>query len=286
MTRRHVKTKLLAVAALPAVLYLGVIGYFVQAEDSIVYRPSHQVTAVDKAFEGAVRPVSLRSDDGIRLSARVLPSRSGEARWIYFLPANAGNGSTYQRWWRIIQQTGANLLTIDYRGYGESDGRPSEAGLYRDATAGYRFLVEEQRVAPADIVLYGFSLGSAVAIDLAARVPVGGLIVEGAATSIPAVGQENYPFLPVSFIARNRFASIDKIAAVSCPTLFFHARGDRRVPFRHAERLYARANAPKNLVPLDGDHGTAAGLNEALIVSRVRAFLTPATAGHAGGGSR
>ena len=272
MTRRA-RVSLITAASVPVVLYLGMIGCFMRAEPSLVYRPSREIRLFDPAFRNDVRAVTLASEDGTRLSARILRSGSGSSRWIFLLPANAGNTSTHQHWWRAVHSAGANLFTLDYRGFGDSDGTPSERGLYSDATAGYRYLVEREHVAPADIILYGHSLGSAVAIDLAARLPVAGLIVEGAMTSIPAVGQEKYPFLPVSLIATNRFDSMAKIAAVGCPKLFFHAREDRRVPFRQAEQLYELATEPKELVPLNGDHTSAITLDGALIVERIRVFL-------------
>ena len=149
---------------------------------------------------------------------------------------------------------GLNLLAFDYRGYGESGGAPSEAGLYRDAEAAYRYLRRELGV-PADrIILFGHSLGSAVAIDLASRVPPAGLIVEGAFTSATDRGQELYPYIPVRWIAASRFNSIGKMPLVTAPKLFLHAVHDEVIPLAHGRRLFEAASPPKRFVELGGGH--------------------------------
>jgi fermentation-respiration switch protein FrsA (DUF1100 family) len=112
-------------------------------------------------------------------------------------------------------------------------------------------------VQPARIVVYGYSMGSAVAIDLATRVPVAGVIVEGAFTSIAARGVELYPFLPVALLAHNQFASLDKVARVTAPKLFIHAHDDSIIPISHGRKLYEAARPPKTFEEVAGDHTSA-----------------------------
>ena len=161
-------------------------------------------------------------------------ARTPTGLWLLICHGNAGNLSEFDRpvHYAGLRGLGLSLLAFDYRGYGESGGSPGEQGLYRDADAAYRYLREERGV-PADrIVLFGHSLGSAVAIDLASRVPAAGLIVEGALTSAVDRGRELYPYIPVGWIARSRFRSIDKLPAVSAPKLFLHATRDEVIPIR------------------------------------------------------
>ena len=168
---------------------------------------------------------------------------------------------------------GLSLLAFDYRGYGESGGAPSEQGLYRDADAAYRYLREDRGV-PADrIVVFGHSLGSAVAIDLASRVPAAGLIVEGAFTSAVDRGQELYPYIPVRWIARSRFGSIDKVAGITVPKLFLHAARDEVIPLAHGRRLFEAAREPKTFVELQGGHGDAFDVDSARYFGSIGKFL-------------
>jgi fermentation-respiration switch protein FrsA (DUF1100 family) len=209
------------------------------------------------------RDVALRSLDSLPLMARLIPASNGvpasAAAWILYFHGASGNVGTvgYNEAWAEFRRLGLGVLAVDYRGYGESGGKPSEAGFYRDADAAYRYLTDVLDVAPSRIIIYGYSLGSAVAIDLASRVPAAGLIVEGALLSIPARGAELYPFLPVAWLARNRFASADKIARVSMPKLFIHAREDLDIPISHGRKLFALAQPPKYFQDVAGGHTNA-----------------------------
>jgi fermentation-respiration switch protein FrsA (DUF1100 family) len=173
-----------------------------------------------------------------------------------------------------LRRLGLNLLAFDYRGYGESGGVPSERGLYKDADAAYRYLRDQLGVPPERIIVFGHSLGSAVAVDLASRVPVGALIVEGALTSVIERGQELYPFIPVRWVAGTRFSSIDKISRVGIPKLFLHASGDEVIPLAHGRRLYQAAPPPKTFVELRGGHGDAFEADSATYFGAIERFLS------------
>ena len=147
------------------------------------------------------------------------------------------------------------------RGYGRSEGAPDEPGTYRDAQAAYDYLVQQRKVAPRSIVVYGESLGSAIAADLATKVDVGGLILEEAFTSVGDVGQKMFPFLPVRWLVRNKYDTLGKMPRIKVPLLIFHSRDDEIFDIRHAQRLFAAANDPKQLVELRGHH------NDAFLVS-------------------
>jgi pimeloyl-ACP methyl ester carboxylesterase len=150
------------------------------------------------------------------------------------------------------------VVAFDYRGYGASTDAPlDEDALYADARAVYRYMVESLAVPPWRLVLYGHSLGSGVASYLASQVPAAGLILEGAFTSVPAVGQERFPFMPVQRLARNRFDNAARLPGLAIPVLLLHARADATIPFEHAERLLAVARPSTRLVDLAGDHADA-----------------------------
>jgi fermentation-respiration switch protein FrsA (DUF1100 family) len=250
--------------ALLAAAYVGVLAWFRLNEDALLFHPQRgKLPPPPAQLDLGSRDVALRSADGTPLVARLIPPpanvASGAAGWVLYFHGASGNVGTlgYNEAWARFRRMGLGVLAVDYRGFGESGGKPTEGGLYRDADAAYAYLTGPLQVPPARIVIYGYSLGSAVAIDLAARVPAAGLIVEGALLSVTARGAELYPFLPVAWLARNRFASVEKIAGVAMPKLFIHARADREIPIAHGRRLYDLAAGPKYFQEVAGGHTTA-----------------------------
>jgi len=146
------------------------------------------------------------------------------------------------------------VLLFDYRGYGRSEGRPGEPGLYRDAQAVWSYLTQERGYTPDEIVLWGRSLGGAVVAELATQVAPRALILESTFTSAVDLGAEVYRWLPVRWMARMRYDTLAKIGDVTCPKLIVHSRDDEIVPFGHGERIYARAAQPKQLLAITGSH--------------------------------
>jgi fermentation-respiration switch protein FrsA (DUF1100 family) len=156
---------------------------------------------------------------------------------------------------RWQQKLGVAVLIFDYPGYGKSGGKPTEAGCYAAADAAYLWLTKMANLSAEQIVLYGGSLGGAVAIDVALRLPCRALITVAAFTSVPDMAQRLFWWLPVRWLVRNRFDNLKKIAGLRRPIFLAHGTADRLVPFRHAERLFAAADAPKHFFPMPGyDH--------------------------------
>jgi pimeloyl-ACP methyl ester carboxylesterase len=223
--------------------------------------PARRLTAPPPGLGLDPAPVRFRAEDGVALSAWVIhpPADAADPFWVLICHGNAGNLSEGGRaeHYAGLRGLGLGILAFDYRGYGESQGAPSEQGVYLDAVAAYRELRDSLGVSPERIVIFGHSLGSAVAVELATRAAAAGLVLDGALTSGVARGQEIYPWLPVRLIARNRFESDRKIARLTLPKLFLHARADDVVPIHHGRRLFALAPEPKRFVELAGGHGDA-----------------------------
>jgi fermentation-respiration switch protein FrsA (DUF1100 family) len=188
--------------------------------------------------------------DGAELHGWWIPHRRARGTVLYF---HGSSGS-------IAHQVGVlaafgrlrvNLFAFDYRGYGRSSGEPSEAGLYRDGRAAWEHLVESLGVAPRELLLFGHSLGGAVAIDCALDREAAGLVVESAFTQVRDMARASYPSLPLHLVARNQFRSIDKVDRLRLPKLFIHGGADGRVPLAQGRRLFEAAAEPKEfyLVP-------------------------------------
>ena len=216
--------------------------------------------------------VTFSAADGVKLSGWYVP-QPGAKLTVLFCHGNAGNISHRLEKLLILRDAGVNVFIFDYRGYGRSEGWPSEQGTYKDALAAYDWLRREKSVAPERLVLQGESLGCAVAIELARQRPVGGLVLESAFASIPEMARAVYPWLPLHLICRIRYDSLSKIGSVKAPLLSLHSREDEIVPFSQAERLFAAAPGPKKLVELRGDHNGGFATSERVYRAALAEFF-------------
>ena len=266
--------RLLVAAAL---CYLVVLLILRLSESRMLYVPGGNRTLLDPPPELAldVRRVTITASDGVRLAAWTMPLGEGSGYWLLMCHGNAGNISEAGRphHYAGLRGVGLSLLAFDYRGYGESEGAPTEDGLYRDADAAYRYLRDTIGVPPERIIIFGHSLGSAVAVELASRVPAAGLILDGALTSVVERAQELFPYAPVRWIAASRYPSIERVGDLALPKLFLHARGDEVIPLAHGRRLYEAAAPPKRLVELRGTHGDAFEVDSAAYYDAIGRFV-------------
>jgi len=190
--------------------------------------------------------VWLETSDGVRIHAWYVPA-NGAGRALMFFHGNAGNISHRLDTLRILNELGLNVLMVEYRGYGRSEGRPSEAGTLLDALAAWDHL-QGRGFAPQDIILFGRSLGGAVAAQLARERPPAGLVLESTFTSVPDIGAEVYPWLPVRLLSHIRYDSLSAIRSFHFPVLVVHSPGDGIIPYHHGRRLFEAANPPKQFL--------------------------------------
>jgi fermentation-respiration switch protein FrsA (DUF1100 family) len=248
--------------------------------------PTRDLERTPNAGGLAYEEVHLTTPDGVRIHGWFLPAPPATAKdlTLLFFHGNAGNISHRIEKCQVFLDLGFDVLIIDYRGYGQSEGRPDEPGTYQDAQAAHDYLTRERGQHPERIVLYSESLGTGVAVDLAARAPVGGIVLEAPFTSIPDVAQRIFWFLPVHPLVRNRYDSLRKIGGVRAPLLILHRRDDEYLKLRHARRLLDAARSAKRLVELHGQHADAFFASEELCRDALRAFIADLTAGEPAGG--
>ncbi len=261
--------------------YLAGMAYMKLNERSFLYHPHEQGgrEMVAPAGDLHVTATRVRSVDSLELSTWMIPpadSATALGYWVLAHHGNAGNISLMRRqeWSRALVALGVGVVVFDYRGYGTSDDGPLDEGaLYRDAESVYEWMVRVQGIDPQHIIIYGHSLGSAVATHLAAQVEAAGLILEGAFTSIPDVGASRYPWLPIRLLSTERFASLARIDSIAMPKLFLHASDDSATPFEFGKRLYDAAPPPKELVVLTGGHHQAFVVDSATYYGAIGMFL-------------
>jgi len=268
-----------------AVGYLALCLYVRLSESRFIYYPSRGLDRTPDAQGWAHEEVWLTAADGVRVHGWWIPCpapakpEADRSPTVLFLHGNAGNISHRFEKLAILRDLGVDVLIIDYRGYGRSEGHPSEPGLYADARAAYDHLIQRRGVPVAHVVVYGESLGSAVAVQLATEVAVGGLVLEEPFTSAVDVGQKMFPFLPVRWLARSRYDSLAKIGQIRAPLLILHSRDDEMFPLSHAERLVAAAPQPGELVVLRGSHNEAFLVSDRIYREALQQFLAARPSG-------
>jgi fermentation-respiration switch protein FrsA (DUF1100 family) len=216
--------------------------------------------------------VSIETADGVTLHGWFIAGRS--RRVLIFFHGNAGNISHRLDSIRQFQNLGLSVLIIDYRGYGQSTGRTTESGIYRDADAIWRYLTETRGVRPNNVVIFGRSLGASVAARLAAQQNPLALIVESSFTSVPDIAQELYPWLPARWLSRLSHATRDYIREVHCPVLVIHSSDDEIIPYHHGQAIFAAAPEPRTLLTLRGSHNDAFLWDESSYIEGLWTFLT------------
>ena len=251
-------------------LVFALLVYFGQAR--LVYFPEKQLSNTPGAIGLAYANVSIPVSDGETLHGWWMPVPDAKGAVLFF-HGNAGNISHRINYLTMFKRLGYSTLLFDYRGYGQSSGTPSETGMYRDAQAAWQYLTATKGIAPERIVLFGESLGGAVASWLAAREKPGLLVLASAFTSVPELGAEIYPFLPVRWISRFEYNALESLQSVSCPVFIAHSPEDDIVPFRHGQRLFQAAPEPKQFLPLEGSHNTGFIFMQPAWIKSLGAFM-------------
>jgi fermentation-respiration switch protein FrsA (DUF1100 family) len=264
-----------------AVCYGAIVGLAFAFQDQLLFQPSHRLIATPDAAGMAYETVHLDTEDGETLHGWWIPAADvsretpsdDAAHTLLFFHGNAGNISGRLESVQQFHRLGLNVLIVDYRGYGESTGTPSEQGLYQDAQSCWDHLTETRGIAPEDVVIFGRSMGGGPATWLATQHAPGALILESVFTTVPDVGAHHYPFLPVRALATNQFDNVSRVAKIDVPKLHIHSRDDRVVPFELGREVYEAAAEPKQFLEIEGGHNDGFLVSEEPYLETIDAFL-------------
>ena len=225
-------------------------------EEKLIYFPS-------KYPEGNWQPETyglkaedcfFATSDSVRIHGWLFQIDTPKATLLW-CHGNAGNITHRLDNIRKLLPLGLNVFIFDYRGYGKSEGEPSEEGLYTDALAAYEFLLKNKRLESSSLIIFGRSIGAAVAVDLAFKRSCRGVILESSFTSAKDMVKEMFPIIPMHFFVRSKFDSEEKISEIHVPILFTHGTNDRTIPLHLGKKLFEKANEPKSFYEIIGaDH--------------------------------
>jgi fermentation-respiration switch protein FrsA (DUF1100 family) len=230
---------------------LGVILYIMQPQ--FLYSPVREVPYTPADLDLEFENVVFESDDNLQLKGWYIPREKSKFT-VLFCHGNGGNMMHCLDSINIFYNLGLNCFIFDYRGYGHSQGKPSEEGTYFDVEAAYKWLTKEKKISPNNIIVFGRSLGGSIAAHLASKVQARALIVESTFTSYADIGKKFYPYMPVRWFANFSYRTIDYIKNVHCPVMLIYSRNDEVVPFDFGLELYEAANKPKKLIEIFGSH--------------------------------
>ncbi|MEO5330379.1 MAG: alpha/beta hydrolase [Magnetococcus sp. YQC-5] len=251
--------------------YVGMAGYLYFFQSSMVFHPKKGLDATPEQW-GMVYENAEFVSEGYRLNGWWIPGDTNRPV-LLFLHGNASVLSGLRPHIELFRRLGLGLFLFDYRGYGLSEGHPTEEGVYADSLAAWEYVTKKQKIHEKRLIYYGQSLGGGAATWLATRHPPQALIVEGTFTSIPDVGAGRYPYLPIRLMSRIFFDNLTRIKTIHVPVLIIHSLDDVVIPVQQGRILHAAANEPKFFLETHGPHKTSFSDGGSASVDGLRRFL-------------
>ena len=231
------------------------------------------ILAADPSYIGLpFENISFETSDGVKLSGWFIPKENSRGV-LLFCHGNAGNIGHRLESIQLFNRLGLEIFIFDYRGYGESEGKPTEKGTYQDAEAAWRYIVKERQVDPDKVLVFGRSLGGGIASWLASRYTPGALILESTFTSLTDIAAARYWFMPIKLLMRLKYDTAEHLRKVNCPVLIVHSHDDEEIPFTHGQRLFEIASEPKEFLETTGTHNEGFITSGVIYEDRIDSFI-------------
>lgn len=251
-------------------LVYAVYLYFNQSK--YVYFPTRNIVTTPSDSGLVHEDLVFETSDGIKISAWYIHAENPKATFLFF-HGNAGNISYRIDLIEMFYNLNISTFIIDYRGYGKSEGSPTEKGTYLDSEAAWNYLINKKNIDPSSIVIYGKSLGGPIAARLAEKNNPAALILDSTFISIKDIAIKLYPFLPVKKIFKFEYNTVSYLKSVNCPVFIIHSIDDSYIPFFHAEKLFDTVDDKKELIEIRGDHNTSFVISKQIYIDRIGNIL-------------
>lgn len=232
------------------------MGLLASIERYFIYAPQKSLITTPAEHGFDFESVKFRASDGTSLHGWFVPKSNARAT-VLLCHGNSGNVSYQIDQIRLFQDLGLSVFSFDYRGYGQSEGKPSEVGLYRDGEAAWQYLTQTKKLLPERIVIFGHSLGGGVAAWLGKEVKAGALVIQAAFTTMRQIAKCFYPYFPLRKIMRSRYDNLENVAQAKSPVLVIHSPEDEIIPFEHGKRIFEAAKEPKEFLQIRYGHNDA-----------------------------
>jgi len=253
--------------------YAAVVALMYFLQDRLLYLPLKELSQTPGDINLEYEEINFKAKDGAEISGWYVGAEN-EMGVILFCHGNAGNISHRLDSLKIFNNLNLSVMIFDYRGYGKSPGKPTEQGTYLDAEAAWDYLIRVKQKPPESIILFGRSLGGAVAAEIAFRKKPAGLIIESGFTSVTDLAKKLYPWLPIKLISKFRYATIEKIGSIKCPKLIVHSPEDEIIPIEHGRKIYQKGSQPKEFLEIRGDHNAGFLISGKTYTGGLQKFLS------------
>jgi len=260
-------------------VYLAVAFYIYYMQSNLLYYPNlpgRNLISTPEDIGLSFQDVEFVTEDNIKLHGWFIPSNEAK-KTILFFHGNAGNISHRLESIKIFNQLKLNVFIFDYRGYGQSEGKTTEKGTYKDAEAAWNYLNNVQGINAQQVIIFGRSLGASIASWLARKYTPSGLIIESGFSSVTSMGQRFYPFLPVRLLTRFKYDTKSYIEDISCPVMIAHSSDDEIIPYDEGRKIFDAAAEPKYFLEMHGGHNDGFILTGAAYIEGLRSFIDDAT---------
>ncbi len=271
---RGIKRVLWPLARILICAYAGFAGILLVFQSRLLYLPHKELESTPREVGLDYQDVSFTTTDGVKLHGWFVPAGQNSRGVVLFCHGNAGNISHRLQSIHIFNRLNMDVFIFDYRGYGRSEATPSEQGTYLDAEAAWSHLTQLRNIPAEKIVIFGRSLGGAIAAHLAQDHTPGAVIIESSFTSVPDIAAKMYPFMPVRLLCRFDYNTLESVQQLDCPMLVVHSRADEMIPFDHGRRIFEAAKEPKSFLEINGSHNDGFLLTPEAYLQTLERFLT------------